>query len=117
MTVIDGLQHALRRANCGLFSVECYTIMLVSILIRYVCRLVKTSNIQTGAYQGLQFWRVLYRNFHLRFLPRFPSMVLDESKDGILEKSKPSMVQAIHNQSILLSFLSPVFLVADVSNG
>ena len=54
------------------------------------------------------FWNVFYRSFHPRFLPRFSSMELVESKDEIFEKSKPSMVQVIRAQSILLSFLSPV---------
>ena len=51
------------------------------------------------------FWNVFYRNFHPRFLPRFSSMELDEGKDEIFEKSKPSMVQVIRTQSILLHFL------------
>ena len=74
--------------------------------------LVTTPDIHTGAHYGQKFrFLVLervYRNFHPRFLPRVSSMELDEGKDEILEKSKPSIVQGFRTKSILLPFLSPV---------
>ena len=55
-----------------------------------------------------RFWNLFYRNFLPRFLPRLSSMELDESQDGILEKSKLSIVQVSCIHSILLPFQSPV---------
>ena len=54
---------------------------------RGVRMLVTTPDIHTGAHYGQKFWFLVlervYRNFHLRFLPRFSSMELDEGKDEI----------------------------------
>ena len=53
--MVDALHHSIRLSNCGLFSVDSNTIMLVSILIRGFCMLVTTPDIHAGAHYGQKF--------------------------------------------------------------
>ena len=67
--MVDALHHSIRLSNSGLFSVDSNTIMLVSILIRGFCMLVKTPDIHAGAHYGQKFHETVLE----RVLQKFSS--------------------------------------------